>query len=410
MYQTFETAFARYGVVGQIGQGGSGRVFEVRDDKENKFALKLLNIERSDGKTLTRFKNEMMFCLRKHHPNIISVLDFGYAVKAKVKSPFYVMPLCSQSLRKMMNSSIPKERVLPLYSQLLNAVEAAHLNKVFHRDLKPENILFLEPPGLLLLADFGIARFLEKELYESVESGSKERLANFNYAAPEQKQRGVKADERTDIFALGLLLNELFTSEIPQGTNFKQIKDVAPELEYLDRLVAEMIRQQPIDRPSRIAVVKERLLGYGNEFVIEQKLSQLKRQVIPTTELDDPLIADPPGVVGIEYLGGNLFIKLSRSVNQKWIDSFHGLHSFRARGGPPEAFQFGLLGATIIAAPHEVQDTVNDFKSWLPDVQRIYKAKIERELAEADRQKRDNLRRETEAEETRLRVLRETKI
>ena len=132
---------------------------------------------------------------------------------------------------------------------------------------------------------------------------------------------------------------------------------MAPELEYLDRLVAEMIRRQPIDRPSRIAVVKERLLGYGNEFVIEQKLSQLKRQVIPTTELDDQSIADPPGVVGIEYLGGNLFIKLSRSVNQKWIDSFHGLHSFRARGGPPEAFQFGLLGATIIAAPHEVQDT-----------------------------------------------------
>ncbi|MGA2379319.1 MAG: serine/threonine-protein kinase [Spirochaetia bacterium] len=410
--KAYESSSAQYEIVRPIGEGGSGRVYEVTDQDGDKYALKVLNPDRANQKALKRFKNEMMFCLRKPHPNIISVLDFGFDEIDGLKAPFYVMPYCSQSLRQRMKAGVPPEAVLPLYSQLLNAVEAAHLLHVVHRDLKPENILFLEGSGDLQLADFGIARFVEEELYDAVNSKSTERLANFIYAAPEQKIRGAKADERSDIYALGLLLNELFTSQVPQGTGFRQIKEVTPNLQYLDRLVVEMIQQRPEERPGNLALVKERLIGYGNEFIAAQRLDKSKSVVIPTTELDDPLIANPPFVTGFDWKDRNLFIKLSQPVNQRWVYALHNMNSSftSTMGQPPETFRAGSEGLVVPASAGDVQSVINYFKSWLPIVHMRYKQILEQEHATADREQRERLRQQIQAEETRLRVLRETKI
>jgi serine/threonine protein kinase len=408
----YETAFAQYEVVQLKGAGGSGRVFEVIDQEGAKYALKVLSPEKSNPKAIKRFKNEMMFCFRKPHPNIISVLDFGFDQQDGIRAPFYIMPFCTQSLRDRMNAGISQKDVLPLYTQLLDAVEAAHLLRVFHRDLKPENILFLEGSGLLQLADFGIARFLEEDLYDAVNSKSNERLANFIYAAPEQKIRGKKADERSDIYALGLLLNELFTTQVLQGAGFAEIKGKAADYEYLDRLVTEMIQWDQDKRPSNVATVKERLIGYGNEFVATQKLNQSKTIVIPTTELDDPLIANPPFVTGFDWKAGNLFIRLSQPVNTKWVFALHNMNSSHGStmGQPPRAFQGGAEGVVVPTAPEDVQRVIDYFKSWLPIVNRRYKQILEEEHAKADRERREKLKQQVQAEETRLRVLRETKI
>lgn len=405
-------AFGQYKVVRQIGEGGSGRVFEVTDEDGAKCALKLLNPDKSTRKAVTRFRNEMMFGLRKPHPNIIPVLEYGFDEEDERRTPFFVMPFCTESLRSRMKTGIPRDQVLPLFGHLLDAVEAAHLLHVIHRDLKPENILFLEGSAQLQLADFGIARFLEEELYEAADSRTDERLANFMYAAPEQRIRGMKADERSDIYALGLLLNELFTGEVPQGMGFKTIKDVEPGLEYLDRLVAEMIQKQSDKRPASIAVVKERLIGYGNEFVTAQKVNRLRTEVIPSSDLDDPLISNPPQVTGFDWKNGALFIRLSQPVNQKWTFAFQNPNqSFSSpMNQPPQAFRFGSEGAVVSAASDEVQRVIDAFKSWLPMVQRRYQQILEQEKSAAERERRDALRQATLAEETRLRVLRETKI
>src|SRR3972149_4359299 len=118
------------------------------------------------------------------------------------------MPLFDSSLRPLMRAGLPQDTVLRYFSQILDGTEAAHLHNVAHRDLKPENILFENAAARLVVADFGIARFQEEELYTAVETKASDRLANFQYAAPEQRLRGAEVDYRADIYSLGLLLNE----------------------------------------------------------------------------------------------------------------------------------------------------------------------------------------------------------
>jgi len=84
------------------------------------------------------------------------------------------------------------------------------------------------------VADFGIAHFTRDVLIESVKTSDGARLCNFTYAAPEQRQRGASVDHRADIYALGLILNELFTTKIPLGADYVKIRDVALEFEWLD--------------------------------------------------------------------------------------------------------------------------------------------------------------------------------
>lgn len=104
--------------------------------------------------------------------------------------PFYVMPLYQHTLRGLMDAGIERNRILPLFSLILDGVEAAHLLRVWHRDLKPENVLCDANSGSAVIADFGIAHFEEDELYTAVETRNGDRLANFQYAAPEQRIRG----------------------------------------------------------------------------------------------------------------------------------------------------------------------------------------------------------------------------
>jgi serine/threonine protein kinase len=138
-------------------------------------------------------------------------------------------------------------------------MEAAHQNSVCHRDLKPENILFDEGTRTLVVADFGIAKFKEEELQTAVETSAHEKLANFQYSAPEQRARGRIVDQRADIYALGLILNEMFTGDVLQGVGFKRISSVAPQYSYLDSAIDAMVQQIPENRPGSIGEVRRML-------------------------------------------------------------------------------------------------------------------------------------------------------
>jgi serine/threonine protein kinase len=120
-------------------------------------------------------------------------------------------------------------RVFDIFDHVLSGVEAAHLNAVIHRDIKPENIPLDRDTGSLVVADFGVAHFTDAELYTVVETGKHDRLANFVYAAPEQRARGQKVDARADIWALGILLNELFTGTLAIGNSYTTIGHVCPD-------------------------------------------------------------------------------------------------------------------------------------------------------------------------------------
>ena len=280
------------------------------------------------------------------------------------------------------------------------------MKNVVHRDLKPENILYDHDSNTLLIADFGIAWFAEDELYTAVETKDNGRLANFQYAAPEQRDRGAQVDQRADIYSLACILNEMFTPEIPYGTAYKAIGAVAPDFEYLDEVVDQMLRRGPEERQTNIGEVKNQLIAHKNEFITRQRISALTTTVVPENELDDPLIVNPPRLVNFDWESERLTLILSSPVNEKWNQALHNMGSFSNLGGfPPTSFSFTGSNANIQVPARHVQDIIDHFNKWLPRANAVYKQRIENETRRAEEIERKKLQQELEMQQARQRIL-----
>jgi eukaryotic-like serine/threonine-protein kinase len=128
-----------------------------------------------------------------------------------------------------------------------------------------------------------------------------------------------------------------------------------------------MLRQDPSGRPQTIEHVKNQLIARGHEFVEKQRLDALKRTVISTKEITDPLISDPLRLVGADWDRGNLTLTFSQPVNQNWIWALHHMGNYSSVVGKgPENFRFSGNTAIIAARTGEVQPIIDHFKNWLP--------------------------------------------
>jgi serine/threonine protein kinase len=403
----FKTTYDTYTATDFKEEGGSGRIYRAEDGSNSTCAIKLLDPGKVTKEKKKRFKNELQFCLKNEHKNIVTIIDHGIFED----SPFYVMPFYEGSLRQLLSAGIISSKVLPYFAQILDGVEAAHLQNVVHRDLKPENVLYDSTNDRLLIADFGIARFEEEDLFTAVETKDTTRLANFQYAAPEQRGRGTNVDNRADIYALGLLLNEMFTNEVPYGTGYKAIENVSPAYKYLDSLVSEMLRQTPDERPSTIEAIKAELIGRKIEFIEKQRISELKQKVVSESDLDDPLILDPPRLVRHDYDNGTLLLFLNQPVNPRWITALRmSIRSFMI-GREPE--RFIISGDTVRVGAEdakEAQLSIDIFKNWLPGANRMYEKIIRAEIKETAERERKRIQNEIEEREQRHRILKNVKI
>lgn len=404
----FRTTFSEYTAHELIGQGGSGRVYRAEDDSGTSVAIKVLYSSKATGERLKRFENEYRFCSRTDHPNVIRVMDHGLHSDL---GPFFVMPLYDGSLRQLMTTRNFPKNILSIFNRIMNGVEAAHLLNVIHRDLKPENILVLNFGEELVVADFGIARFTADDLYTAVETKAHARLANFQYAAPEQRMRGSVVDKRTDIYSLGLILNEMYTGAIPLGTNFKTIGSVTEEYGYLDSLVTVMLSQNPESRPNSIREIRRELNKRQDEYLSQQKISKLKQTVIAEEEIDDPLAKTPPVLVDADWDGSTLTLKLDKSVNAGWVSALCNMGGYSyIMGHPPETFSFSGDIARVSASGHEVQEIVDHFKNWLPEATNRYRHMLTQEQQEVVRREKEELQRKLRLEEERKRVMGDLKI
>ena len=401
----FLTTFSKFVSTRSLGEGGSGYVYEVYDENGQKFAVKLLKKQGVTSEKRKRFKNEIVFCQRSSHPNIIPVLDSGIFFDDNIAVPFYVMPFYDTSLRNLISTGLKPKVIIRLFSQLIDGIEAAHLQGIVHRDLKPENILYNTVDAKLVVADFGIARFIENELYTAVETKAQDRLANFLYAAPEQRVRGKNVDARADIFAIGLILNEMFTHEVPQGSGYKTISTIAPEYPYLDDIVIKMIRQNSDERFNSIEEIKTFLNVRGADYVTEQKLSVLKSAVIPSYEIDDPLVLTPVRIVDFDWNDNLLTLVLSHSINSRWRNALLNMGSYSSlMGKGPERFSFEGNLAKIAANERDVQAIIDYFKTWIPNITAKYKHDLENERHQKEEQDRQKIKMEIEKEEAKARL------
>ena len=405
----FETAFETYTATAILGEGGAGRVYYGTDSSGGSVAIKVLVAANANADKRRRFKNEVGFLKRLElHENIVPWLDDGLSKDSKIAGPFYVMPSYDGSLRSLIRDGIAAKDVLRLFGQLLAGLGAAHKRAAVHRDLKPENVLFRRKGTdvVLAIADFGIAQFHPDDQATLVETKAGARLANFDYHAPEQRQIGGATDARTDIFALGLMLNELFTGEVPRGVGFKRVADVAPAFAYVDRLIEAMMQRSPAARPSSIDGLLQKLNALHDEADIQQRIEALPTNVAQVEADVDPLIADPPKVVGARWEGGVLTLELSRPVNTTWISCLaYKMGSWESVwGAGPETFQFNGTKAMVRVNDSSAQNAIDIFKGWLPKATRAYETAIEAARQRAAEERRDNVRRERERLEQLQRV------
>jgi len=407
----FESAFGIYVATELLGEGGAGIVYGAKGPDEQSVAIKVLSSDKASTDKRRRFKNEIAFLMRNRHPNIVVVTDHGLDTSTGAACPFYVMHRYSGNLRQVIDAAVAPDRAFQLFSQLLDGVEAAHLQKVVHRDLKPENVLFDQASHSVAIADFGVAQFTEDLLVTLVETRANQRLANFQYAAPEQRTRGGEIGVPADVYALGLMLNELFTGVVPHGTQYKQIGDVAPSYAFLDNIIAEMLRQNPTERPVSVAALKSLIQQHKAESVSLQRLSEISNTVVPDSTIDDPLAFEPPRLIAAEWNDGRLDLTLDRPVSQNWVQALKSMGNFSAvMGAEPGRFSFSGTRASVGAPEHSAQEVINHFKRWLPVATQTLKAALEREAQKNQRARLEQLRKDKEAEERRLRVNRSLQV
>lgn len=413
--KTLRCALSEYVVGPQIGAGGGGTVFSATRDDGVAVAVKILKTSHSKEK-LKRFRNELAFCQKNTEPRLITVLESGIAETSDGLAPFYVMPRYKGTLRQRIDAGVSPEQAQVLGIALLDAVEAAHLLKVVHRDIKPENLLWNGNDRELVLTDFGAAHFHEDDLLTSVETAPGTRLANFEYAAPEQRRRGAVVDRRADLYAVGLVLHELFTRVVPHGTGYVTVSSMAPAYGHIDDIVTWLIQHSPDARPDSVDAVRLRLRALEKEAGVRLRLSAMERTIVPADTLDDPLVTNPPQVVGVDFRNNALHLQLSAPVTTKWISSFQNCNFGSAMmGSGPQDFVFADRSATLgfrysSPTPESVQRAVEDFKRFVGITTREYSAVVARERRQAlDAQEREAARALAE-ERKRLDILKNLRL
>ena len=328
------TAFSEYILSKQIGQGACATAWRVTSDDDGEdVVIKVLRHEVVNSIRRKRFKNEIRFCANTDHPNVVKVLDYGITKEKGGEVPFYVMPLFEGTLRDHLKSgSINPEKALSIFSKLLDGVEAGHNVASYHRDLKPENILCSNTLETVVVADWGIAHFAKNILETAVETKNQERLANFMYAAPEQRSPH-SSDQingrLVDLYSLGLMLAELFTGRVPLGTGFTKVAEKYPDLEFMDAIIDKLIQQDPSNRYQSIDALKMVLTGKWKEHFARQKLDQAKKKSLGRYEVDDTLVKNPIAITNVDYGDQVVELSLNQAPPRDWIQIYQSGHYSR---------------------------------------------------------------------------------
>ncbi len=203
----------RYRILSQLGKGGMAVVYEALDTTlDRHVAIKVIQPGKEQLNTfLARFRREAKVLANLSHPNIVKVFDYG----EYEGSPYLVMDYIQGGTLKDLLKGKPLrwQKSVQITIQVARALEAAHKQGILHRDIKPSNILMANDRDPML-SDFGIAKIVggEGETETSL-TDTGMGIGTPDYMAPEQ---GVGiADERSDIYALGVVLYQLVTGRLP---------------------------------------------------------------------------------------------------------------------------------------------------------------------------------------------------
>jgi len=257
----------RYRIIALLGRGGMGEVYRADDlTLGQAVAMKFLPDEATrDEGLLERFRNEVRIARRVSHPNVCRVYDVGDVDGQTFFTMEYVDGEDLASLLRRIGR-LPQDKALEIARQLCAGLSAAHSKGVLHRDLKPANIM-LDGRGQVVITDFGLAGLADNIRGPEVRSGTPA------YMAPEQIA-GKEVSQRSDIYALGLVLYEVFTgkrafAEKPAGVLHAHsdrtpsppssvVKDLDP---IIEKVILRCLETEPSARPANVLAVAAALPG-----------------------------------------------------------------------------------------------------------------------------------------------------
>ena len=297
----------RFRLVELLGEGSVGEVYLGEHNVLGRcYAIKLLKEQfRTDVNLMERFRREALVASRLDHPNIVYISDFG----ATADGRFYLAMeyIEGRSLAELIDELHPNvpslRRALSILRQLASALGAAHAASIVHRDLKPENIMLRTQDSgeeEVKILDFGLAKIMvDTGVYQL--TGAGEIFGTPMFMSPEQA-RGEKVDQRTDIYAFGVLAFELFTGRPPFECNSLEELIIANQKETppppsrlrphsavplppeLDRAVVACLEKDREKRPANMTEVMAAL---------EVGLKRAQRPTRPYSTASTPTVTDP---------------------------------------------------------------------------------------------------------------------
>jgi serine/threonine protein kinase/Tol biopolymer transport system component len=281
----------QYVIKEKIGHGGMAVVFKAYQSQlDRDVAIKVLSpaLVAEDPNFVKRFEHEARSVARLHHPNILSVYDFGIDRDYSFIVMRYVEG--KQTLKKLMDQSLSYQRIIELTGQIGGALDYAHRRGIIHRDVKPNNVLIDPDEGWALLVDFGLAK---AGAVTTMLTKKGAIVGTPAYMSPEQI-RGESIDHRTDIYALGAILYQTLTKIIPH--------DAATPLSVMHKRTTQLprpLREIDLNIPTAVEKVVLRALSldrnerYDSAVELAEDLKQSYQASLATVEGEQPQFSTP---------------------------------------------------------------------------------------------------------------------
>jgi serine/threonine protein kinase len=236
--------FPQLEILELLGQGGMGAVYKARQKQLDRLvALKILPPQVAQTEAFAeRFTREARSLARLNHPHIVMVHDFGHTETGLY---YFIMEFIDGTdLRHVIQAGeLSAAESLAIVPQICEALQFAHEEGIVHRDVKPENIL-LDKKGRVKIADFGLAKLLDRPANLYTLTGAGQRMGTPHYMAPEQIEHPGQVDHRADIFSLGVVFYEMLTGELPLGRFAPPSQKVQVDVR-LDKVVLHSLEKEP---------------------------------------------------------------------------------------------------------------------------------------------------------------------
>ena len=200
-----------------LGRGGMGAVYKgVQENLDRVVAIKILppGVEKEDPSFAERFKNEAKLMAKLMHPAVVGVFDFGTTLGGQLYIAMEFVDGTDIAQMIAEQKKLPPDYAVAITAHVCDALAAAHEIGIVHRDIKPANIL-INMKGQIKVADFGLAKIEEPGSHGLTKTGY--AMGTPDYVAPEALALGTSVDGRADLYAVGVMLYQMLTGQIPRG-------------------------------------------------------------------------------------------------------------------------------------------------------------------------------------------------